>query len=514
MFFRRKHKNNKQSKIEHKEPIPKKIKQIRLLLFEQLEGCLDVAVQYKQIPHRGQKIEALFVYCRGLCDTKRIETEIVPSLDTAFQTLDNSFTMEELRIACSFPAAQEIETIDDIISSIFSGQIVLCIDGHTKGITFDIAHRPERQPEESNAELSIRGPRDGFIEDIAVNIALIRKRLKTPSLKMKRFTIGRRSQTTTYLLYLDDIVDKQVIDTVTQSLKKIDIDVVESGAQLAAVLQPRPFTIVPMFDYSGRPDSVVSRLIRGRFCLLIDGIPIVMIGPTNLTTLLKSAEDIHFLFLYPSFEYFLRLLGLVLALFLPAFWIAMESFHPEQIPFSLLSTIILSRRGVPFSPPLEAFIMLVLFELFREAGMRLPSRVGQTLSVVGGLIVGDAAIRAGLTSPSMVVMIAISFVASSTLINQALVGIIGLVRIVIALISSIFGIFGFILSAFAIIMFLAQLKSFGIPYLAPLSPFNWTDARKTLFRSPFRQMQQRPRILRTQDDTRQSMPSTSKEKKP
>lgn len=507
MFFRRPQNNNRQSKSNPKDQIPKRLEQTKALLQEKFQDCLDIPIIHKRIQQDKHKLDCLFIYCRGLADTKRIDLEIMPSIHSALEALRPSFTIDEFQHACPFPVIKKIHTLNDAIESIFIGQMVCFIDCYQQAIAFDIIKRPERQPEESNAELSIRGPRDGFVEDIAVNIALIRKRLKTPSLKMRRFIIGERSQTTIYLLYIDDIIDRKIIEDVTKSLNNIKLDVVESGAQLASNLQPRPFTLVPMFDYTGRPDLAVGKLARGRFCLLIDSIPIAMIGPTNLTSLLKSPEDMHFLFLYPSFEYALRLFGLVVALFLPGIWIALKSYHPDQIPFSLLSTLVLSHRGVPLSPPLEALIMLILFELFREAGFRLPSRVGQTLSVVGGLIVGDAAIRGGLTSPTMVVVIAIAFVASSTLVNQALVGMVGIARLAIAIIASLFGIFGIIISFFAIISFLAQLRSFGIPYLSPLSPFNWRDTSKTVFRSPFKQMTKRPEMLLTQDDTRQQSSS-------
>lgn len=514
MFFRRRQKTTPKPKSDQKQKIPKQLSQTQEILKQQLEGCLDVSMIRKSFQQNDHTIDCLFVYCRGLADTKRMDLEIVSSIHSALRLLKPSFTMDEFRNACPFPAMNKIQTIDEIIQTIFLGQLVCVIDGHTSAIAFDIMNPPERQPEESNAELSIRGPRDGFVENIAINIALIRKRLKTPSLKMRRFTIGERSQTMVYLLYIDDIIDMRIVEEVTDALNKVKIDVIESGAQLAAEIQNRPFTLVPMFDYTGRPDNAVGRLARGRFCLLIDGIPIVMLAPTNLTSLIKSPEDMHFLFLYPSFEYSLRLLSLVIALFLPSFWIALGSYHPDQIPFSLLSTLILSRKGIPLSPPLEALIMLILFELFREAGLRLPSRVGQTLSVVGGLIVGDAAIRGGLSSPTMVVVIAIAFVSSSTLVNQALVGMVSLTRFVVAIITSLFGFFGLIISIFAVILFLAQLSSFGIPYLSPLSPFNWQDIRKAIFRPPFKRLSERPEMLQTQDSTRQQHTSNQKGNQP
>jgi hypothetical protein len=228
-----------------------------------------------------------------------------------------------------------------------------------------------------------------------------------------------------------------------------------------------------------------------------------VLAPTNFTLLLKSPEDSYFPYYYVTLERFIRLIGLVLALFLPGFWVSLTSYNMDQLPFPLMATITLARIGLPLSAPLEAFLMLSLFELFREAGVRLPKAVGQTVAVVGGLIIGDAAIRAGLSSTTMLVVSATTAVATFTLVNQSLSGSVTVIRLYVLLCSSILGMFGFFLSMFSVVLYLSKLKSFGLPYMAPLSPFHLKDFIASLFKKPLHMADIRPEILKTKDSSRQ-----------
>jgi hypothetical protein len=203
-----------------------------------------------------------------------------------------------------------------------------------------------------------------------------------------------------------------------------------------------------------------------------------------------------------TFGLLFRFIGLLIALLLPGFWIALTAFNIEQLPYQFIATISISRFGLPMPAPLEGFLMIGLFELFREAGERLPKAVGQTIAVIGGIIVGDAAIRAGLVSTTFLVVIAISAVSGFTLVNQSLVGSVSLVRLFVMLLSSTLGMYGFILSILAIVLYLATLESFGIPYLAPIAPFSWNDVQMTFLRKPWITKNRRPSMLNTIDKTR------------
>ena len=359
---------------------------------------------------------------------------------------------------------------ESLYQFIFGGEVLIFIEEKQQLYSIAVPQVPNRQPEESAFEVSVRGPRDGFIEDVSVNVALIRKRLRTSTLTVKEFIVGKRSQTKVALLYMDDIIEPSLVTTVTAKINELNIDILTSSQQLQELISEYTFNLFPLTDYTSRPDYCVECLNQGRFILIIDGQPTVIVAPTTLLLQVKTAEDSNLPFFYVSFERILRIGGFFLSILIPGFWVALSTVNIEQIPFTLLATISVSRLGLPLSATMEMFLMLALFELFRESGVRLPKAVGQTVAVVGGLIVGDAAIRAGLTSPTMLVVAAITSVASFTLVNQALTGAVTVLRFAILLLSSVLGVYGLIIGFIITTALLSSLESFGIPYMNDFSP--------------------------------------------
>ncbi|UFJ42624.1 spore germination protein [Brevibacillus humidisoli] len=472
--------------------------------------CEDVKIK-QHPPGRAPEHSALLIYCSGMINYEKLETDVLPKLDAWLLkeiAIETSTSTHPIPVFMENWEVNQGTLLDDIVLRVFSGELVLFVDGIATYYAINIAKIPQRDPEETKTEISVRGPRDGLIEEIGVNVALIRKRLRTESFKYEQYVIGARSNTKVGLLYIDDIVNRDILQKVRDRLSQIQTDALTSIVQLEELLLPSSYVLFPMFNYTGRPDFAASSLLRGRFAIVMDGAPTAIIGPVNLLFLLDSAADKQMLFFIPAAERLIRVIGLLISLLLPGFWIALATYHQDQIPLSLLATIVEARKGVPFPTPLEAFLMLALFELFREAGLRLPAPVGPTLSVVGGLIIGDAAIRSGLTSPAMVVISAVTAVSSFTLVNQSLNGTITLLRLVVLLASSVLGLFGFLISSFAILLYLAALRSFGIPYLAPLSPISWTDLIKSVLNVPTKKMNRRPNLLMVRDQDRQPQRSS------
>ncbi|WCN37568.1 spore germination protein [Aneurinibacillus uraniidurans] len=460
---------------------------------EWFASCGDVNIEIIRTEGNDNAV-VMLIYCPGLCDTKQIN-QIVSSSMSLYKLEDQrTATMKKL-------SNQGIK--ETIIESVFLGQLLLLFEGTDVAYTIDISAQPKRNPEEPKTEISIRGPRDGFIEDLSVNAGLIRKRLPTTSLHYETFIIGTRTKTEVGLFFIKDIAPNKVIEEVRQRLQQINIDGITSSVQVEEMIGDTSFPLFPLFVYTGRPDFVAESLLRGRFALLVDGIPTATIAPVNLMFILKTSEDMHDSFYFASFERVLRLFGMIISMFLPGFWVALTTYHPDQLPFTLLATTVVSRQGVPFSTPLECFLMLFLFELFREAGARFPAAIGQTLSVVGGLIIGQAAISAGLTSPGLIVVAATSLVAKFTLGSVALTGSVAIFRMFILIASSFMGMFGFLISAFAILTYLANLRSFGVPYLAPLSPPVFRDMKYVIFRMPWKREKKRSTMLQPHDSTRQ-----------
>jgi len=464
------------------------------------DRCDDIVYRRIAVPGRP---DGLLVYCEGMADSPVLNEAVLRELLGAGNGRDAAVGAD----ADGWPmsALDRRETLDEAAGDILDGRLVIFLPGHAHAFVLDLANPPRRVPEEAPTEVSIRGPRDGFVEDVIVNVALVRKRLRTTSLACEHFAIGKRSMVRAVLLYIKDIARPEMIATVRERLKHIDIDAIQSSDQLENRLTGLRLSLLPIFHYSGRPDHVAAALLRGRFAILIDGVPTASIAPANLFFLLTSPEDLHNHFLNILVGRALRFLGLVVSLFLPGLYIAVTTYHPDQIPLTLLATITVARKGVPVPAPVEAFLMLLAFELFREAGVRLPRAIGQTLTVVGGLIIGDAAIRAGMTSPSLLVVIATTAVATFAIANRSLAGTVGLLRIGVLVASSLLGVYGFILSAFAIIVLFASTRSFGVPYLTPISPFNAGDALealRTVLRLPGGRPQRRPETLHPGDPTR------------
>lgn len=445
------------------------------------------------------QMRVLLVYAEGMADLEQINQFVLPRLHRMFahhpvRDAELPLPLEELE------AGAEAFVITEIV---FSGKLLLYFPADNRMFSFNIANVPQRLPEESTAESSLKGPRDGFTEEASTNIALIRKRLRTTSLCCEKFTIGERSRTIVSLLYIKDIASPDLLEEARRRLDRIFVDAFVGIEQLQEALSDSPWAMFPLTDYVGRPDFAAEALLNGRLVFLMEGSPMAVIAPVTLTTLIKSPEDAHMTFHIVSMQRIFRFAALIAAMFLPGFYVALTSFNMDQIPYTLMTTIASSRTGLPFSNPLEAVIVLGLFEVFREAGVRLPKAVGQTVTVIGALIVGDAAIRAGITCPAMIVVAAITVISAFTLVNQSLSGAVTVVRFYMLIFCCLLGIYGFFIGLFTVVLYLSVLESFGVPYLAPISPPYFKDMFAALLKKPWRQSDRRPEVVQATDTTHQ-----------
>ncbi|MEF3304051.1 spore germination protein [Paenibacillus sp. GYB003] len=464
----------------------------------------DVKIESVRLGPRDRSHPVVLLYCYGMADASQINGFVLPHLQRMLEdaeTVTSELVETNGSLLLSRIAAPDWEK--PMADRLYTGELVLFFESPRLLYTVNIANPPIRKPEESSTEVSVKGPRDAFTEDLATNVALVRKRLLTTSLCCELIKVGQRSHTSVALLYIGDVADPVIVKEARLKLERLNLDGLISSEQLEEGLTDKGFSLVPLLDYIGRPDFVADGLLRGRIGILVDGSPMALLAPANLTMILKSPEDLHFPSYYVAVERALRLAGLAIAVFFPGFYIAVTSYNFDQIPFPLLATIASVRLGLPLSGPMDFFLMLGLFELFREAGLRLPKAVGQTVAVVGGLIIGDAAIRAGLTSPTTLVAVAISTMAMYTLVNQSLAGSVTLLRILILIVSALLGMFGFIVSVVALVLYLATLESFGVPYLAPISPPSPRDWIRSLRYNKWKTAKRRPTFLNTTDDTRQ-----------
>ncbi|MGG6310240.1 spore germination protein [Paenibacillus macerans] len=443
------------------------------------------------------------IYCEPMADIKQLNEFVMPRLADLFREQDNpGIEAIERNRHLPLDRIEGPDLLHQISHLVYSGLLAIYFEDKQSFFSFDISNPPGRSPEEASTEAAVKGARDGFTENLTTNIGLIRKRLRTQSLCVEEIVKGRRGETRIALFYIRDVINPDILEEARRRLHGIDTDAIIGTSFVEAVVTgSRRKAIFPLTDYSGRPDYIADALLAGRFAVLVEGNPIATIAPVTLMNLLISPEDANTPFYIVSVQKVLRIFGLTIGLFLPGFYVALSSFNLEQIPLPLLATISNSRHGLPFPIPFETFIMLFLFEIFNEAGRRLPQSIGKTITVVGGLIIGDAAIRAGITSPTIIVAVAIAIVSSSTLENQALSGTSAHLRIVILLLSATFGMFGFLVSFISLALYLSSLESYGVPYLSPLSPFTKGDFAEAVMMKPSTTLKKRSRILRPFDKT-------------
>lgn len=472
-------------------------------LLQRFQMCRDVKHHAYKLKVGDDQSRIVLLYCDGLCDNQQpLQEMAIPHLTRFYEKYGfhkNEEVVESSQLQLLRISFEEWEQKSE--TDIFEGKLLLFIPTLISLFSLDISKKPARQPEESNIEVSIRGPKDGFVEELGVNVALIRKRIKSTSMVYETKTVGVRTKTTIAILYMQDIVDPKIVQDIKTKLDRLQIDGAFSATQLEELMEPAK-ALFPLMGYTGRPDFTVNCMMNGRVALIVDGTPAALIAPANLFLLLKTPEDIHFTALSATFGQSLRLLGLSVSLMLPGFWVAILAYHQDQLPYYLLATLGVNRLGIPLGVAGEMFLVLIFLEILREAGIRLPSAVGSTVTVVGGLILGDAAIRAGFLSPSIVVIGAITQVFGSTLSNQSLTGTMSILRFFMFALSAILGIYGFLLALFIVTTHLASLRSCGLPYLAPVSPL-YEDFANALFRLPWRWRKTRPDMLNTQDSTSQ-----------
>ncbi|MGO4548118.1 spore germination protein [Paenibacillus sp. 2TAB23] len=462
----------------------------------------DVMVNTQMYGAAPASVQAIFIYCIGMTDAKTINDIILPELGELFEKT-RFLRREDMQRSAklqwhSHDLASQALDRKTLASYVFEGHLIFCVPSLQSLWTINIENFPNREPNESSTEVSIRGPKDGFVEQVAINVSLIRRRLRTDMLACQYFVIGSRTLTKTALLYIEDIADPELITLITHKLNAINVEKLISIGELEEMLDPALFALFPANDYTGRPDFAADCLLNGRFVILVDGNPTCIIAPVNLFLLMKSPEDAYFPAMSANMGRILRFVGLLTTIFLPGLYIALTTFHTDQVPFPLFATISSGRHGLPMESPLEMFFIMCLMELFREAGVRLPSSIGQTLTVVGGLIIGDAAIRAGMISPLMIVVTAITVVSGSTLVNQVLTSTTILLRFASFFMASILGMYGFILSLILFVIYLTTIQSYGVPYLAPVAPLNIKQLAVSILKLPFRLNRRRPDYLHTQ----------------
>ena len=389
----------------------------------------------------------------------------------------------------------------EVQKSILGGDAVVIVDGTDGYLICSVRKWDKRAIAEPPTSTVMRGPREGFIEDVKTNLSLIERRLKSPSLAVEKMTIGRLSQTTVALVYLADVAAPEVVNAVRDKLEKIDIDALTDSHYIQPYLEERPFSIFHQTGVTEKPDIVTAKLLEGRVAIVVDGSPMVVTVPFMVIEDYQSSEDYYE---RPSLSTFLRILRLVsifFAVLLPGFYVALQEYHYSMIPLRFLITVMTAVNGIPLPPLLEIMFVILLFEVIREASVRMPRAVGMAMSIVGALVLGETAVKAGIISSPAVMITALSSIALYVAPNQE--GTLTLLRVAFTALGGLGGMYFMLVGMLYLVLYLCSMGGFGTPYLAPLAPFVPGDLKDSFYRASLLRMNERPKSIKNINPHRQ-----------
>lgn len=456
--------------------------------------------------------KAAIVFLEGMTDEEILNTHVIgkltmPPMSGMNVDVNQANPLEYLKNTL-LTAASITKTTEmaEAIKRLISGDAMLIVDGITTIVIIASRKMEFRPISEPESEANILAPRDGFTEGLRVNITLLRRRLKNPNLVVKRINIGVRSETDIAIVYFRGIVNIKLVHEVEQRLNKINIDAVVGTGTIKGLIEDHPYSPFPTILATERPDKFASGLVEGKVGILIDGTPFCLLAPVTLADFIQSSDDYNEKWIAGTVFRLLRYVSAFLAMATPAIYVAVTTFHPGLIPTPLAITIAVSRMGVPFPVFVEALLMEFLLEILQEAGIRLPKTIGPAVSIVGGLVIGEATVRAGLVSAPIVIITALTAIASFNIANYRLNLVVRLLRIPLMFLGASFGMFGVMVGLLAIAIHLSTLESFGVPYLESLIPRNaknLTDLKDVIIVAPPAMMDERPKYLNPEDSKRQ-----------
>ena len=477
----------------------------------------DVIIRELEV---GQaRTKAAVIHIETLAETALVESFIGTLSVDPFQTPVGEARKQE--IFCEFKdrllqsaQAREVETIDEVWGALVRGNSVVIFDSTPRALVCATQATVRRAIDEPPAETVIRGPREGFIESIQINIALVRKRIKTPNLWAEDFVIGHLTRTDVSIMYIKGLASEELVEEVRRRVSGIEIDGILESGDIEDMIEDNPFSVFPLVFRTERVDRVVSMLLEGRVCIVTDGTPFVMVVPMNFPMLLQAPDDYYEKVPIGTFLRILRFVAFTASIILPGTYVGVITFHHELIPTELLLRLTAAKEGVPFPVVFEVFMMELVFEFLREAGIRLPRAIGPAVTIVGALVLGDAAIRAGLVSAPVVIIVSLTAIASFTVPTFSFGIAARLIRFIFIILGGILGLFGIQFGLLVLLVLLSSLRSFGYPFLTPIAPLVISDWRDLYIRTWRWDEVARPKLEGGREPIRQrrsQMPSPGKQ---
>lgn len=486
---KQKKKNENDSRKKEKEPLRFHLTANISILKKRLEKSTDIVFR----PIKIGEQDAFLVYINGLIDTNAIEFS---ALEKLLKYKGPSLTFEEIEEKIlTIGDVSKQTTFEDALEQLFDGNTLLFTENRDKVLVLDAKKFEDRSISEPDTESSIRGPREGFNENVGTSVSLLRRKIRSEKLKIISKKVGEETNTNIVIAYLDGIASSELVEEVEKRLDRIEIDGIFETGYIEELIEDSPASPFPQLQATERPDTVAANLLEGRVAILVDGTPFALLLPVTFWQMLQASEDYYERFYISTFLRWLRILFLGVALFLPALYIALTTFHHEMLPTTLIYSFAASREAIPFPAVVEAMIMEIAFEALREAGVRLPKTIGQAVSILGALVIGTAAVEAGIVSAPMVIVVSLTGIASFTIPRFTFGITIRLLRFGLMIIASVFGLFGIVVGIVLISTHLIKLRSFGIPYLSPLSPLSVGELKDVFIRMPWWAMRNRPKHI-------------------
>lgn len=504
-LFKKDNQNKETNEDLLKTNLQENIQQVQQLLG----NSSDIVIREIQIG-KERFIRACIFYTDGLVDTNAIQNFIMESLLLDIHTDQEQMIASQQNVLqvlkeriLAVGDIRDVTEFNSLFTSLLSGDVILLLDGYAQGFTISMRGGKDRGVTEATTETVVRGPKEGFTENLRTNTALIRRKIKTPQLWLESKKIGKLTKTDVAIMYIDGIVNDKVVEEVHRRLDRIDIDGILESGYIEELIQDETYSPFPTIYYSERPDVIAAELLEGKVAILVDGTPIVLVVPALFVSFIQSPEDYYQRADISSLIRLTRFFCIFIALLGPSLYVAITTFHQEMLPTPLLLSLAAQREGVPFPAFIEATIMEVSFEILREAGIRMPKAVGQAISIVGTLVIGTAAVEAGIVSAAMVIVVAVTAVSSFVLPGATMSMSVRMLRFPLMALAASFGLFGILVGVIALVLHMCSLRSFGVPYMSPLGPFISKDLKDTLIRVPHWGMFARPRLISQKNSKRE-----------
>jgi spore germination protein KA len=470
----------------------------------------DNAIIFRELENKYiNNMKCCIVFADGMTNKEIINKHIIePLMNINLKNLslkddistNNILDVISKKVITSTDVNKKSNT-DEIIKNILYGDTLILVDGVEEALMVDTKGWPIRAIEEPKSEKRVKGPREGFTESIMTNTTLIRRKIKTPDLKFIFSELGTRTKTNICICYIDGIARDEIVTELKTRLQKIIVDGILDSNYIEEFIKDSPLSLFKTIGNTESPDVAAGKLLEGRIILMCDGTPFVLTLPYIFLEYFQSYEDYYNNYLYASSNRLLRILAFFLGISVPALYLSVATFHQELLPTSLILSISAARYGIPFPTVVEAILMIIVFALQTEAAMRLPTPIGQSLNIVGALILGDAAVNARIISAPMVIIVAITGIASFLI--PKMLGAFAILRIVFLLLASFLGLYGYTFGIMGLFIYLVSLRSFGVPYMLDTCSINLEDLKDTAIRAPLWLMNLRPKLI-AKDRTRRS----------